>query len=233
MRTKRFVAALMSMVMILTLLPFTSTATEKSTGISSITETADGMVLTKSAELQADGTYKITLEAFASGQTTTSITTDGIPMDIALVIDQSGSMMDPINLTAADKTNAAVQELGAVPGAYVVQGADSGNGYYYYHAAQYVNGTWQYDSDTKDGDYTLTALDSSTPIYLSRLGALSTALHDFVDSILADTTAYDSYVDHRIALIGYGFGPKNEQTSYGFVSPGSNSSQSEGAGCEC
>ena len=87
MRTKRFVAALMSMVMILTLLPFTGTATEKSTGISSITETADGMVLTKSAELQADGTYKITLEAFASGQTTTSITTDGIPMDIALVIN--------------------------------------------------------------------------------------------------------------------------------------------------
>lgn len=225
MKAKKFIAALMSVVMILTLLPFSGAAAVNT--ISSITETADGMVLTKSAELQADGTYKITLEAFASGQTTTSITTDGIPMDIALVIDQSGSMMDPINLTAADKTNAAVQELGAVPGAYVVQGADSGNGYYYYHAAQYVNGAWYYDSDTEDGDYTLTALGSSTPIYLSRLGALSTALHDFVDSILADTTAYDSYVDHRIALIGYGFGPKNEQTSYGFVSPGSNSSQSE------
>lgn len=225
MKAKKFIAALMSVVMILTLLPFSGAAAENT--ISSITETADGMVLTKSAELQSDGTYKITLEAFASGQTTTSITTDGIPMDIALVIDQSGSMMDPINLTAADKTSAAVQELGAVPGAYVVQGADSGAGYYYYHAAQYVDGAWYYDSDTKDGDYTLTALDSSTPIYLSRLGALSTALHDFVDSILADTTAYDSYVDHRIALIGYGFGPKNEQTSYGFVSPGSNSSQSE------
>lgn len=224
-KMKRFIAAILSVVMILTLLPFTGTAAENT--ISSITETADGMVLTKSAQLQSDGTYKITLEAFASGQTTTSITTDGIPMDIALVIDQSGSMMDPISLTAADQTNATVQELGAVPGAYVVQGADSGKGYYYYHAAQYVNGAWYYDSDTADGDYTLTALGSSTPIYLSRLGALSTALHDFVDSILADTTAYDSYVDHRIALIGYGFGPNNKQTSYGFVSPGSNSSQSE------
>lgn len=225
MNAKKFIAALMSVVMILTLLPFSGVAAENT--ISSITETADGMVLTKSAELQADGTYKITLEAFASGQTTTSITTDGIPMDIALVIDQSGSMMDPINLTAADKTSAEVQELGAVPGAYVVQGADSGAGYYYYHAAQYVDGAWYYDSDTNDTDYILTTLADDTPIYLSRLGALSVSLNDFVDAILADTTAYDSYVDHRIALIGYAFGPADSYNSYGFVSPGSNTSQSE------
>lgn len=222
---KKFIAALMSVVMILTLLPFTGTAADNT--ISNITETSDGMVLTKSAELQSDGTYKISLEAFASGQTTTSITTDGIPMDIALVIDQSGSMMDPINTTAVDQNNADVQELGKVPGAYVAQGADSGNGYYYYHAVQYVDGAWQYDADTNDTSYNLTALADDTPIYLSRLGALSVALNDFVDAILADTTAYDSYVDHRIALIGYAFGPTGNYNSYGFVSPGSNTSQSE------
>ena len=221
---KRFIAALMSVVLILTLLPVLGTAAENT--ISSITETAAGMVLSKSAQLQSDGTYKITLEAFASGQTTTSITTAGIPMDIALVIDQSGSMMDPINLTAADKTSAEVQELGAVPGAYVVKGADSGNGYYYYHATQYVDGTWQYDSDTNDTEYTLTTLAEDTPIYFSRLGALSVALNDFVDAILADTTAYDAYVDHRIALIGYAFGPIGNYNSYGFVSPDSNDDQS-------
>ena len=224
MKTKRFIAFFLSVVMIVTLLPLSGIAAENS--ISNITETTDGMVLTKSAELQSDGTYKITLEAFATGQTTTSITTNGIPMDIALVLDQSGSMMDPVSTTAVDRTSAEVLELGKVPGAYVVQGEYSDAGYYLYHAVQYVDGVWKYDSDTEDTTYSLATLSSDVPIYLSRLGALSMALNDFVDAILADTTAYDSYVDHRIAMIGYGFGPKSGQTSYGFVSPDSNTSQS-------
>ena len=59
--------------------------------------TADsGMKISKTATANADGTYTITLEAFATGAQTTSTVTKDIPTDIILVLDQSGSMKDDI-----------------------------------------------------------------------------------------------------------------------------------------
>lgn len=59
--------------------------------------TADsGMKISKTAAANADGTYTITLEAFATGAQTTSTVTKDIPTDIILVLDQSGSMADDI-----------------------------------------------------------------------------------------------------------------------------------------
>lgn len=59
--------------------------------------TADsGMKISKTATANADGTYTITLEAFATGAQTTSTVTKDIPTDIILVLDQSGSMADDI-----------------------------------------------------------------------------------------------------------------------------------------
>lgn len=59
--------------------------------------TADsGMKISKTATANDDGTYTITLEAFATGAQTTSTVTKDIPTDIILVLDQSGSMADDI-----------------------------------------------------------------------------------------------------------------------------------------
>lgn len=59
--------------------------------------TADsGMKISKTATANADGTYTITLEAFATGAQTTSTVTKDIPTDIILVLDQSGSMANNI-----------------------------------------------------------------------------------------------------------------------------------------
>ena len=59
--------------------------------------TADsGMKISKTATANADRTYTITLEAFATGAQTTSTVTKDIPTDIILVLDQSGSMADDI-----------------------------------------------------------------------------------------------------------------------------------------
>ena len=59
--------------------------------------TADsGMKISKTATANADGSYTITLEAFATGAQTTSTVTKDIPTDIILVLDQSGSMADDI-----------------------------------------------------------------------------------------------------------------------------------------
>lgn len=55
----------------------------------------NGMKISKTATANPDGSsYTITLEAFATGEKTTQ-TTD-VPTDIVLVLDQSGSMNDPI-----------------------------------------------------------------------------------------------------------------------------------------
>lgn len=59
--------------------------------------TADsGMKISKTATANADGTYTITLEAFATGSKVITEQKTDIPTDIVLVIDQSGSMKDPI-----------------------------------------------------------------------------------------------------------------------------------------
>ena len=72
-------AVLMACVMTLSLLPISALATENS-----------GMEFTKDARDNRDGTYTISMEAWATGKTTTSTTT--VPLDIALVLDVSGSM---------------------------------------------------------------------------------------------------------------------------------------------
>ena len=56
----------------------------------------NGMKISKTATANTDGSYTITLEAFATGSKTTSIQKKDIPTDIVLVIDQSGSMDDPM-----------------------------------------------------------------------------------------------------------------------------------------
>lgn len=55
-----------------------------------------GMKISKTATANTDGSYTITLEAFATGAQTTSTVTKDIPTDIILVLDQSGSMADDI-----------------------------------------------------------------------------------------------------------------------------------------
>ena len=55
-----------------------------------------GMKISKTATANKDGSYTITLEAFATGSQTTSTQTEDVPTDIILVLDQSGSMEDNI-----------------------------------------------------------------------------------------------------------------------------------------
>lgn len=59
-------------------------------------EPDSGMKISKTAAANADGYYTIMLEAFATGSTVITEQKTDIPTDIVLVIDQSGSMNDPI-----------------------------------------------------------------------------------------------------------------------------------------
>ena len=55
-----------------------------------------GVKISKTATANNDGSYTITLEAFATGSKVITEQKTDIPTDIVLVIDQSGSMKDPI-----------------------------------------------------------------------------------------------------------------------------------------
>lgn len=60
------------------------------------TATDNGMKISKTATPNVDGSYTITLEAYATGSKTTTVQEKDIPTDIILVLDQSGSMADDI-----------------------------------------------------------------------------------------------------------------------------------------
>lgn len=66
-------------------------------GASYAAEANDNVKVNKTAELQNDGTYKITLESWAEGTASTTTNKSGVPLDIVLVLDQSGSMSGNVN----------------------------------------------------------------------------------------------------------------------------------------
>ncbi len=58
------------------------------------TEEDNGMHISKTATANGDGTYTISLEAYATGEKVISEVSEDVPTDIVLVLDQSGSMAD-------------------------------------------------------------------------------------------------------------------------------------------
>ncbi len=86
MNKTRFLSLLLCLCMLCTLI-LPAAATEGETP-----EPVSPMVVNKTAKLNPDGTYTITLEAFATGEKITSQISRDVPTDIILVLDQSGSM---------------------------------------------------------------------------------------------------------------------------------------------
>ena len=56
-----------------------------------------GMEISKTATANQDGSYTITLEAYATGEKEISEVTEDVPTDIVLVLDQSGSMAETMS----------------------------------------------------------------------------------------------------------------------------------------
>ena len=57
----------------------------------------EGMQIAKTATANSDGSYTVTLEAYATGEKFSTEITKDIPADIVLVLDQSGSMTEDMN----------------------------------------------------------------------------------------------------------------------------------------
>lgn len=77
--------------------------------------TDNGMSISKTAKDNGDGTYTITLEAYATGSKVISQVKKDMPADIVLVLDQSGSMDDNMHTYSfreyTNKTNSDFYEL--------------------------------------------------------------------------------------------------------------------------
>ena len=93
---KKFLALVLTLAMVLSLVPVTALATEGTPtpdkATESVTASQDGVNITKKVVTDAEGNHKLVMEAYVEGTTTTTISTK--PLDIVLVLDVSGSMDD-------------------------------------------------------------------------------------------------------------------------------------------
>lgn len=177
------------------------------------TVTKDGLVMSKTIKKTGDSQFLLTLEAYATGSTTTSTK----PMDIVLVLDVSGSMKE--NLTEAGYRYNEVYDL-------------STNGTYYYKNSRYQRAYYCDEGDHVAGWYTQQHYESifysshggtrltpktspadttGTQFYVqeyvaavTKMNALKTAVKGFVNSV--NETSPDS----NIAIVKFGGSIKNQ-----------------------
>ncbi|MEE1312445.1 MAG: vWA domain-containing protein, partial [Lachnospiraceae bacterium] len=129
-------AAFLSLAMVISIFPASVLAADGETTVGS-----SGVVTNKTATLTDDGTYTINLEAYATGATTTTTTTvkSGEPLDIVLVLDQSGSM----------KESGYVEPLKTAVTNFVSNISKNGKEYSVDHRIALVGYASRYDSNSK------------------------------------------------------------------------------------
>lgn len=188
--------------------------------------TNDGVVTTKTATANDDGTYTITLTSYTTGNVTQQQTTK--PTDFVLVLDQSGSMKYCINCgeQTTNHTHGVYATTISESNIYYIKGRNNS-----YSAVHYCDGT-QHDLGNCSGGagwYTGTYIWDHTPenkitpktdanpngtqFYVgatSRLDALKTAVTNFANQVATSAKGPDGQegggddVNHRVAVVGFG-----------------------------
>lgn len=145
-----------------------------------------GMNISKTATANADGSYTITLEAFATGSKTTIVQEKDIPTDIILVLDQSSSMGEGMG------------DVQYTP----YKGSDTRNetNFENRHNGGYAN-LWHKLPDgsyasvsvrrVREAKYTQIGLDKTNGYYLDYKNKLYTRVNDKFEKVLY-TKEYDS-----------------------------------------
>lgn len=161
------------------------------------TQNDSGLETSKTVVKNADDSYTLRLEAYATGSTYTTVSSK--PTDIVLVLDTSGSMDEYISV--ADKNSVANLDPQYAKYYKWYGGA-------FWHEMRYQDGKWQYKASIvgwKDCD------DSwfGNRAGIMKIDALKIAVDGFLDS-----TAQNSG-DNRVALVTYASGAttQNELTN--------------------
>lgn len=103
-RQKGLLAVLLACVMTIgSALPASAAEPQNESQTPAVRAVNDGLELSKSISLKDNGNYELKLEAYATGKRTTTTVTTKQPLDIILVLDQSGSMADNFG-SGADRT---------------------------------------------------------------------------------------------------------------------------------
>ena len=228
---RNVLAFLTVLTMMLGMLPTTLLAANTD---DSVTAGESGMHLSKTAHLEDDGTYTINLEAYATGKTTTTITKEAVPLDIVLVLDQSGSMSDDMGYTYTleDKTSYSYDDINSSARYYLdtdgnyykVQSEKNGiaswRKYYLFYkkdgTSYYLNGD-EVTTNKRECNYTgsgdtIWASQLYSRTITTKLSALKDAVSNFVGVVKEKATT--DKVNHRIAKVGFasesGYGDNTE-----------------------
>lgn len=215
---KQALALVLALVMALSLVALPSFAegeeTGGDTGMPYIkdqggTVEQNGLVMSKTIKEGENGQFLLTLEAYATGSTTTTTSTK--PVDIVLVLDVSGSMDDPISSSETynpvyiinnggeyfyQDTNGQYQLAYHCDGG-IVSDCSGGwftreHGYFNHKGTQLTPKTSASDSNTSHTQF-YTRTESTT----KKIDALKSAVNGFIDSVAAKSA------DSQIAIVKF------------------------------
>ena len=191
---------------------------------------ATGLELNKTATDNGDGTYTITLEAYTTGTVTVTQTTK--PLDIVLVLDQSGSMrfcincgLDPQDHDFPDTCSKAPESYTPVSvadlnddGEYYVKSGNTYTRVYYcrtcggWYTEEHNNGFFgigESHEGTKYNSATAQFYEHSGGEHAWRLDALKEGVQAFVNEVYRKAAGADGVngttddIAHRIAIVGF------------------------------
>ena len=214
---KRIIALLLALILTVGLLPTVALAAEgdaPTTDSGSVTKEAskDNLNLVKTVTKEGDN-YKVTLESWATGTVTSSSTP--VPMDIILLLDQSGSMQDKFISSSTETYNKLNKSNGIIYEDYY-------NNCYIKSGEQYLKVTvtcqpkfginndvytytWDGKHITSKGAYNKPEIPlfykSTTNSSTTRIAALKTAVSSFINKVTTEATTKN--VDHRVAVVGF------------------------------
>lgn len=193
------------------LMPAVSTNTAKKLMRAPAKQSAktEGLELSKTAVYDPDtNTTKITLEAYTTGTVTTA--DKSVPVDVVLVLDESGSMSDPINQYTKVYNLNNNKEYYVKSGDSYIKVSHCDGGFFGTHGPGWYTGFhfgfhWgtRYDPMTSSNDSNPNHVQfyQASATTTSKRDALVKAANDFADKVYAD--AEKNNVDHRMSVIGF------------------------------
>ena len=218
----KILCSAMTLAMAGALLPVSAAAQD----IQTLNDTDTGMYVSKTATLEDDGTYTIDLEAYATGETVTTVTQK--PTDVVLVLDVSGSMDENFTYEVGqDYVEDLSTKIGDLPntvryhkcpdGTYSpIEWTETGRmvlgiawGRYRY-VCEHCKASRKWDSprdqtlgDTRDDPWNLYELKTVTKTE-NKLAALQAAAKGFVDAVEEKNAAIeDESQKHQVSIVKF------------------------------
>ena len=226
---KKFLALVLTLAMVLSLVPMTALATNGTEGGASQENTRDNLTMKKTVIPNEDGTYTVRLESYATG--TVTPTQAPVPMDFVLVLDVSGSMDGENGKIASygyQETRKTSWYINDIRYAHITYYAKIDEEYYpVSYQSEWVPGGYfgghnEYWLEAngqplgKKGGLTDKLYSGSLYTYgelpdsqMSKLKAMQTAVNHFIDSVAAQKNG-NTPVAHRISIVKFAGNPSDK-----------------------